>query len=126
MTDAAAHGGARLADLLDPDNTAAGVWADTGDRSKKNEARLAKRMLVSHIHRKTPAGRPMPERTARANATKSAVRAHIEHVFAEQKARIGLFVRTIGLARATTKIGLANLVTNMRRLLWLDRQPALA
>ncbi len=58
----------------------------------------------------------MPARTARANARKSAVRAHIEHVFAEQKARMGLFVRTIGLARATTKIGFANLVHNMRRL----------
>ena len=83
-------------------------------------------MLVSHIHRKKPTGRPMPERTARANARKSAVRAHIEHVFAEQKARMGLFVRTIGLARATTKIGLANLVYNMRRLRWLKRQPAFA
>jgi hypothetical protein len=83
-------------------------------------------MLVSHIHRKKPAGRLMPERTRRANARKSAVRAHIEHVFAEQKARMGLFVRTIGLARATTKIGLANLAYNMRQLLWLDRQPVLA
>ena len=45
VTDAAAHAGARLADLLDPDNTAAGVWADTGYRSKKNEELLAKRML---------------------------------------------------------------------------------
>jgi IS5 family transposase len=126
VSDAAAHAGARLADLLDPDNTAGGVWADTGYRSKKNEDLLRQRMLVSHIHRKKPAGRPMPERTARANARKSAVRAHIEHVFAEQKARMGLFVRTIGLARATTKIGLANLVHNMRRLLWLHRQPALA
>ena len=126
VTDAAAHAGARLADLLDPDNTAAGVWADTGYRSQKNEDLLSQRMLVSHIHRKKPAGRPLPERTARANARKSAVRAHIEHVFAEQKARMGLFVRTIGLARATTKIGLANLVHNMRRLLRLQRQPALA
>ena len=83
-------------------------------------------MLVSHIHRKKPAGRPMPQRTARANARRSAVRAQVEHVFAEQKARMGLFVRTIGLVRATTKIGLANLVHNMRRLLWLERQPALA
>ena len=66
----------------------------------------------------------MPERTSRANARKSAVRAHVEHVFAEQKARMGLFVRTIGLARATTKIGLANLAYNMRRLLWLERQAA--
>ena len=30
VTDAAAYGGARLADLLDPDNTASDVWADTG------------------------------------------------------------------------------------------------
>jgi hypothetical protein len=79
---------------------------------------------VSRIHRKKPADRPMPSRTARANAKKSAVRAHVEHIFAEQKARMGLFVRTIGLARATTKIGLANLVHNMRRLLWLERQAA--
>ena len=36
VTDAAAYGGALLADLLDPDNTtAAGVWADTGYRSKR-------------------------------------------------------------------------------------------
>ena len=127
VTDAAAHAGAHLADLLDPDNTASDVWADTGYRSRKNEDLLRQRMLTSHVHRKKPPRRrPMPARTARANARKSAVRAHIEHVFAEQKARMGLFVRTIGLARATTKIGLANLVHNMRRLLWLERQPALA
>jgi hypothetical protein len=125
VTDAAAHGGARLADLLDPGNTASDVWADTGYRSRKNEALLRQRMLTSHLHRKKPAGRPMPARTARANAKKSAIRAHIEHVFAEQRARMGLFVRTIGLARATTKIGLANLLYNMHRLLWLDCQPTL-
>lgn len=67
-------------------------------------------------------GASMPARTAKANAKKSAVRASIEHVFAEQKARMGLFVRTVGLARAKTKIGFANLVYNMRRLLWLERQ----
>ena len=83
-------------------------------------------MLVSRIHRKKPAERPMPARTARANAEKSRVRARVEHVFAEQKARMGLLVRTIGLARATAKIGLANLVHNMRRLLWLERQAATA
>ena len=125
VTDAAAHSGARLADLLDRTNTAGGVWADTAYRSRKNEDLLRQRMLVSHIHRKKPQRRPMPSRTAKANATKSAIRAHIEHIFAEQKHRMGLFVRTIGLARATTKIGLANLVHNMRRLLWLERQTTL-
>jgi hypothetical protein len=33
----------------------------------------------------------------------------VEHVFARQKGPMGLFIRTIGLARATTKIGLAKL-----------------
>ena len=124
VTDAAAHAGKHLADLLDPANTASDVWADSAYRSKKNQALLRDRMLMSRIHRKKPPQRPMPVRLARANAKKSAVRAHIEHIFAEQKARMGLFVRTIGIARATTKIGLANLVYNMRRLIWLERQSA--
>ena len=60
VTNAAAHAGARLGELLDPTNTASGVWADTGYRSKKNEALLKDRMLESHIHRKKSRGRPMP------------------------------------------------------------------
>jgi hypothetical protein len=32
-----------------------------------------------------------------------------------------LFIRTIGIARATTKIGMANLVYNIKRLLCLRR-----
>ena len=31
----------------------------------------------------------------------------------------GLFIRTIGIARATTKIGMANLVYNVKRLIFL-------
>ncbi len=33
----------------------------------------------------------------------------------------GKFVRTIGIARARTKIGMMNLVYNMRRFVWLTR-----
>jgi CRP-like cAMP-binding protein len=47
------------------------------------------------------------------------VRAHVEHVFARQKGPMALVIRSIGLARATVKIGLANLVCNMRRMVWL-------
>lgn len=36
----------------------------------------------------------------------------------------GLFVRTIGIARAYTKIGFANLACNMRRFLWLAARSA--
>jgi hypothetical protein len=37
---------------------------------------------------------------------------------------MGLFVRTIGLARATTKIGMANLVYNVKRLIFLRTRVA--
>src|SRR5271154_3484090 len=55
---------------------------------------------------------------------KSAVRAAVEHVFARQKGPMGLYIRTIGIARARTKIGLANLVYNMKRMVWLTAQVA--
>ena len=82
VTDAARHDGALLPDLIDRNNTASDVWADTAYRSKANEKFLADRLLRSQIHRKKPKGKPMPRRTARANARKSAVRSAVEHVFA--------------------------------------------
>ena len=118
-TDAARHDGAQLPGLLDKANTGSGVWADTAYRSAKNEAHLAANGFTSRIHRKKPQGKPMPKHVSRANAAKSEVRAHVEHVFARQKGPMALVIRTIGLARATVKIGLANLVYNMRRMVWL-------
>lgn len=66
----------------------------------------------------------MPERTRRANNAKSKIRSRVEYVFADQKTRIGLFVRTIGIARATTKIGLVNLVYDIRRPHFIPRRVA--
>jgi transposase, IS5 family len=121
-TDAAAHEGARLReDLLDKTNTSKSVWADSAYRSATNEEYMDRNGFVSQVHRKKPKNRPMPEATRRANNRKSQVRSRVEHVFGEQKSRMGLFIRTIGIARATTKIGLANIVFNMRRLIHLDR-----
>jgi len=123
-TDAAAHDGARLAAVLDDQNTASDVWGDTSFRSARNEALLASRGLVSRLHRKKPRGRPMAARTRRANARKSAVRAAVEHVFARQKGPMGLMIRTIGIARAEVKSGLANLAYNIRRYVWLNGRAA--
>ena len=83
---------------------------------------LARRGKVSRIHFRKPKGKPMPRRTARANAAKSAVRAHVEHPFALQKGPMGLVIRTIGLARATATVTFANMAYNMRRWCWLDRR----
>jgi transposase, IS5 family len=122
VTHAAAHDGARLPELLNPEAFGSRVWADTAYRSKTNEAALETAGRRSMIHFKKPKGRSMPRQHRRANRARSAVRSAIEHVFAEQKARMGLFVRTVGLARATVKIGMVNMAYNMRRLVWLEQQ----
>jgi hypothetical protein len=65
--------------------------------------------------------KPMPANRARANSITSKVRAAVEHVFARQKGSTGLVVRTIGIARATMKIGLAN-IAYMRRAVSLTQR----
>ncbi len=122
VTHAAAHDGARLPELLNPDACASRVWADTAYRSAANERAIASAGRRSMVHFRKPKGRSMPGPHRRANRARSKVRATVEHVFAEQKARMALFVRTIGRDRAAAKIGLANLAYNMRRLVWLERQ----
>ena len=125
VTDAAAHDGARLREgLIDPANTASDVWADTAYRSAANEEYLARHGRRSRIHHKKPRGKPMPAHIACGNRTKSRIRAKVEHIFAEQKERMGLFIRTIGLKRAEAMITLANMAYNMKRWCWLDRQSA--
>jgi transposase, IS5 family len=125
VTDAAQHDGARLREgLIQTANTSRDVWADSAYRSAENEAWLETHKMKSQVHRKKPRGRPMPKRTRRANGRKSAVRAKVEHVFAQQKDRMGLTIRTIGLARAKAAITLANMAYNMTRLRWLLRQTA--
>ena len=120
VTHAAAHDGGQLEPLLDADNTASAVWADTAYRSAANLAVLAKRALFPHLQRPKPRGKPMPPHVRRGNATRGKVRAAVEHVFACQKQRLRLVVRTVGLARAKTKLGLANLAYNLLRFVWLD------
>ncbi len=77
---------------------------------------MEKNGFVSHVHRKKPKGHAMPQAIRRANAVKSKIRSRVEHIFAEQKDRMDLFIRTIWIARAMVKIGLANLVYNIKRI----------
>ena len=82
VTDAARYDGALLPELIDRNNTAGYVWADTAYRSRQNEKFLASRLLRSQTHRKKPKGAPMPRHTVHANAPESAIRSAVEHVFA--------------------------------------------
>ena len=126
VTSAAAHDGAQLANVLDPANTASDVWADTAYRSKTNEAHLAKHGRRSKIHFRRQPGHDLTPAQRKANRARSKVRSAVKTVFAGQKHRFGLFVRTIGLARARTKIGLANLAYNLNRFLWIEARTVAA
>jgi IS5 family transposase len=126
VTSAASHDGPQLANVLDPANTASDVWADTAYRSKANEAHLAKHRRRSKIHFRRQPGHDLTPSQRKANRARSKVRSAVETVFAGQKHRFGLFVRTIGLARAQTKIGLANLANNLKRFLWIEARPVAA
>ena len=126
-TDAARHDGRMLRrGLLDATKTGATVWADSAYRSRANEAFMAKHGFRSQVHHRKPKGRPMAPHIRRGNAGRSKVRAAVEHVFARQKGPMGLFIRTIGLARARVKIGMANIACNIGRLVWQERRRGLA
>lgn len=115
VSDAARYDGRELPELLDAANTGSAVWADTAYRSRKNERKIAKAGRVSKIHFRRAPGKPLSPLRQRANAARSKVRSAVEHVFATQKHRMGLFVRSIGINRAKTRIGLANIVFNFKR-----------
>ena len=112
--------------MPDASNTASDVWADSAYRSRANEAFMERHGFRSQVHHRKPQGRPMPPHIRRGNASRSSVRAGIEHVFAQQKGPMALCIRTIGIARAKVKIGLANLTYNILRLVFHERSTALA
>lgn len=125
-TSAAAHDGSQLQELIDKTNTASPVWADTAYRSEANEKNLEENGLRSLIHFRRQPGRKLSGARRKANKARAKVRSAVETVFAAQKHVMGLFIRTVGLDRATTKIGLANIAYNLKRCLWLEGRAAAA
>ena len=125
VSDAATHDSKVLDDILDGDNTALGVWADSAYRSAELETALKQKGLRSRIHRKGRRNKPLSEREKQGNKTRSSVRVRVEHVFGAQSNDMGgTLVRSVGLARAKARIGLKNLAYNMRRLVQLEHLAA--
>ena len=121
-TDASVHDSQKLDDVLDTNNTAKDVWADSAYRSVEIEAKLAKKGLKSRIHRRGARNHPLTKAQDAVNTARSKVRARVEHVFGHQENSMGgKLVRTIGIARARFKIGMMNLGYNIRRLIQLER-----
>jgi IS5 family transposase len=126
VSDAAVHDSQVFEELLDhtidTDGKKRRVYADSAYRSKACEERLVAHEFESHIHEKGTRGHPLTDEQKASNRIKSKTRARVEHIFAAQHAMGGHIVRTIGLARAKVKIGMMNLVYNMKRLFQLIKR----
>ncbi len=120
VSHAAVHDSQVFDELLDhtlgPDGGKRPIYADSAYRSKACEEKLAEDGIDSQVCEKGTRGHPLSEAQMQSNRTKSKVRARVEHVFGAQAAMGGHIVRTIGLTRAQVKIGMMNLVYNMKRL----------
>jgi len=68
------------------------------------------------VHEKGYRGKPLTEEQQKRNREKSRIRARVEHVFGfMEQSMNGLFVRSVGIVRATGIIGLINLTYNLFR-----------
>ena len=105
-----------LENLLDERNSEKRVWADSAYRSEAVEKMLQEKGYSSRVHYKPKKGNWVSSNEKRQNHRYSKIRVRVEHVFGFiSNTMKGAFVRTIGLARATFKIGMTNLSYNLCR-----------
>ena len=125
VTNAKVHDIKAFPKVLSDDNDSREVWGDKAYYSKENETMLKARGLKSRIHKKGYRNKALTEEDDRNNTEQSRIRCRVEHVFGAQHNDMGgTLVRSIGLDRVTTKIGLKNLAYNIRRLVQLERMAA--
>ena len=123
VTSANVYDGKVLLEILPEQAEESGdaVYADSAYGSAENLAELCKRGFQPEISEKGARYKKLTKSQQENNHRKSKIRCRIEHIYADMTIRAGgLFIRTIGLARAGIKVGLINLSYNMRRFLALS------
>lgn len=121
VTSAEVHDSQVFEEML-TENTSKDVWADSAYYSEEHELTLEVMGYRSHVHKKGKRNKPLTEQDKKANTRKSKVRARVEHVFGSMTNEMGgLYFRVIGLGRAKLKIGMMNVVYNMKRFISLNR-----
>ncbi len=97
------------------------VYGDGHYRSQDIENFIKNNRGKSRIQWNKPPNKELSSAKRMLNRINSSIRIKVEHVYAKQKSCMKLFIRTIGLERAISKIGLANLVYNFSRFEFLQR-----
>ena len=122
-TDASVHDSQVLNAVLRDEATGGKeVWADSAYRSDEQEQSLNASQHESRIHERAYRNKPLTEAQELNNTEKSRVRARVEHVFGYMENSMGgIFLNTIGMARAKVGVGLMNLSYNLARIEMLIR-----
>lgn len=117
-TDASVHDSKVLETVLRDEGVGGKeVWADSAYRSEEQEQSLHSSEHTSQINERAYRGKPLTQTQEISNKAKSRVRARVEHVFGHmQNSMGGIFVRTIGIARAKVNVTLMNLTYNLSRI----------
>jgi len=127
VTDASVHDSQVLGELLDVNNPDGRIWADSAYSS---EARLEVLQWMGFdplFNARAYRNSPLSDEQKAVNRERSKTRARVEHVFGSWvTAGGGKLLRTIGIDRAKTNLGLKNLVYNLKRLVFLETQAMIA
>ena len=117
VTSAEVHDSQELKNLIErkKDKRIYGDSAYTGEAVQKQ----IPGHVLNRIHEKGYRNRPLTKTQKRNNTTKSRIRVRVEHVFGAMYHYGGLFIRTIGIARAEIQIGLLNFTYNLKRYAYL-------
>ena len=122
VTDASVHDSQVVVALLEKQDTETELYADSAYHSAQIEQTLQKRRVRSRIHEKAHRNRPLTRAQMRSNRAKSRIRARVEHVFAQITTSMnGFRIRSVGILRARSLIGLINLAYNILRSAYLQR-----
>lgn len=93
------------------------VWADSAYHSQEREKRLERSGHASQINEHGQKDQPLSEAQKESNRLKSTVRSRVEHAFGSMHNEMGgIFLRSIGQARAKVGVGLMNLAYNLKRI----------
>lgn len=117
------HDSKVLGHLLDADNLDDELWADSAYLSIAIVTVLEMMSFESHINERAYRNRPLTQQQIADNRERSKTRAKVEHVFGSMVNEMGgKVVRTIGLARAKTMLGLKNLTYNLKHYVFWQKQ----
>jgi IS5 family transposase len=126
VTDASVHDSREIVGLTGEKDIE--MYADSayvGEELHK-EIKEKSEGIVLLIHEKGYRNSPLTDAQKESNREKSRVRVRVEHIFGYMTMSMGgIFIRSVGIARATFAIGMKNPAYNLRRFAYLaGRKPS--